>query len=325
MDIGKYIGKFLLKNKYCSLPGLGVFELKKSGASLHGNELEPPTYQISFSPIGSIDDTFASFIATHENVSISNASNNIKEFCKTVKEDIAKTGGFDIDHLGKLVNSNGKIAFRQSSDLDLSYTPISVPVAEPKPAPVSESTGSEYSYPPALSSYARKRKSAWLWPVLGLLLLGLLGGGGYFGYTYWKKKQAEAEPVSVETLSEPTLSFDTAQTALPDTLSTDSNTIVRDSMPTTTPPDSAATATAPAAPVATGALHQIVIMSSPTEAVAAARSKKLNSWGHQTQVVNRAGQFMVTISSSHPSNDTLKLVDSIRKVFNPGGNVFILK
>jgi nucleoid DNA-binding protein len=118
MDINKYIGKFLLKNKYCSLPGLGVFDLKKEGAqtNVSSETISAPVYKITFTPVGSIDDTFASFIATAENVSISNASNNIKEYCKNVKEELAKSGKYDIEFLGRFSLSNNKIIFHQSDD-----------------------------------------------------------------------------------------------------------------------------------------------------------------------------------------------------------------
>ena len=46
MEIGKYIGKFLIKNKYCSLSGLGVFELKKIPAYEQKGELNNPAHQV---------------------------------------------------------------------------------------------------------------------------------------------------------------------------------------------------------------------------------------------------------------------------------------
>lgn len=322
MDIGKYIGKFLLKNKYCSLPGLGVFELKKASASTNSSqtEIDHPSYIITFSPIGSIDDTFASFIASHENVSISNASNNIKEYCTNVKEEVQKSGSFDIEHLGKVTQVNGKLTFKQSSDLDLSYAPAPLPVIDLKPAGAVE-TPPDYSYPPAQSSYARKNKNAWMKPVMVIVTLALLAGIGYFGYEYWKNNEASEDnlpqepavypaPMVDSTSSRDSLlaPSDSLNTPSSDTLPSDSNQVVE-----------------PKPITGSGKLYTVVIMSTPVEAAAKTKAAKWANYGHSTNVVNRDGQFLVTLSTSHSSNDTTILIDSVRKFFNPKGQVYILK
>lgn len=323
MEIGKYIGKFLLKNKYCSLPGLGVFELKKASATYNASqsEIESPSYVISFSPIGSIDDTFASFIASHENVSISNASNNIKEFCKIVKEEVFKTGSFEIEHLGRVINVNGKLGFKQSSDLDLSYAPVPAPVAEIKTATTTEAP-IDYSYPPAPSSLARKKNKNGLKLALGGLAIVLLGGIGYFGYSYWQNHKE----VSMETpeMEAPALHFDT--TSAPQPVVNDSLTNATRSDSNTTPTNVDTAHSTPAvATVSPGKLYQVVLMATANEAAANARSKQLNNYGHQTQVVKRDSSFLVTINASHVSNDTTILVDSIRRVFSPKTKMYILR
>ncbi len=324
MEIGKYIGKFLLKNKYCSLSGLGVFELKKASAAFNaGNqEIENPAYIITFSPVGSIDDTFASFIASHENVSISNASNNIKEYCKSVKDQVAKTGLFEIENLGKLTSVNGKLAFKQSADLDLGYQPTPVPVIEVAKQ-VTESP-TDYSYPPARSSYARKNKNNWIKYFVAFLALALLVTGIYFGYMFMKNSQTVKpnEPVKE---TPPPIVPDSSQQIVVDTLS---NTPAIDSMVSNKPtiPDSPANAApAPLPPVNSGGARTLVIMKFANEAAANTKSNKLKSYGHNTAVVNSNGEFLLTLQASHPSNDTTILVDSIRRFFNPKGSVYILK
>lgn len=321
MEIGKYIGKFLLKNKYCSLSGLGVFELKKASATYNQSqtEIENPSYVISFSPIGSIDDTFASFIASHENVSISNASNNIKEFCKIVKEEVFKTGSFEIEHLGRVINVNGKLGFKQSSDLDLSYAPVPAPAAELKTNPVPE-TPIDYSYPPAPSSLARKKNKNGLKIGLAALAVLLLGGIGYFGYAYWQNHKEETTTESVP--ETPPVHYDTAQVATPPAIDTTMQTAMPDSNSTT---PTTVTDTARAVHVTPGKQFQVVVLATTNEAAANSRSKRLSGYGYQTQVVKRDSTFLVTVMASHSSNDTARLVDSVRRVLNPKVNMYILK
>jgi hypothetical protein len=295
--------------------------LKKASASYNASqhEIENPSYVISFSPVGSIDDTFASFIASHENVSISNASNNIKEFCKVVKEEVFKTGSFEIEHLGRVINVNGKLAFKQNSDLDLSYAPVPAPVSEIKTS--APETPIDYSYPPAPSSFARKKNKNGLKIALAALAALLLGGIGYFGYTYWQQnKSTSQEEMPAET---PQLHFDSTTVNTPDTPVV---TAPVDSVPAQqTPVVTDSNQATPAAPATPGKVYAVVVMTTQNEAAANARSKQLNNYGHQTQVVKRDSSFLVTVNASHSSNDTLKLVDSVRRVFNPKAKMFILK
>ena len=68
MDIAKYIGQYLLKNSFCYIHGLGNLEISKKPAFYDGKSLQAPTYEIVLSSGGSIDDNFANFIATNEQI-----------------------------------------------------------------------------------------------------------------------------------------------------------------------------------------------------------------------------------------------------------------
>jgi nucleoid DNA-binding protein len=314
MDINKYIGRFLIKNKYCSLPGLGVFDLKKENARVvaASDTIQPPVYKITFSPVGSIDDTFASFMASAENVSISNASNHIREYCKLVKEELAKTGKYDIEHLGRFSMSGNKIVFHQSDDLNLGAEPTPLPPLQEKPK-VAETaaTKPDYSYPPA----RRQAPLPLLKIGLGVALVILCIAAIYLGYDYYSNSlsntteiQLPPEPQIAETVvTQPDL--DTTS------VTTDTSTVVNDSLVSTTD-----IATPPP-----GNAYQIAILGFTQEAAAIAKSNKLKSYGNNTDVVARDGKFYVVIKASDPLNDTVKLVDSLRRFFNPKGTVFIVK
>lgn len=316
MEIGQYIGKFLVKNNYCSLSGLGVFELKKNTASVRSsdNTVTPPSHVISFTPVGSIDDSFASFIANRENVSISNASNNIKDYCIQAKQELQNTGHFTIEHLGKLVMSNNKVSFIQSSDLDLGYEPVAMPTAEIKTNTTTKTESGDkldFSYPP--SGVGNTTKSS---PVMKYVMLGGLGllllGGVYMAYDYYQKNKVDTEallnPPAAETNASTAPTEENAQVA---------NTDSTQNIATNT----ASTTTA----VSSGA-HLVAVFTFNNEAAATAKAKKLNNYGNKASVNRKdSTNFVVTLEATHAQGDTTLLVDSLRKFFNPKGNVYIWK
>ena len=321
MDIGKYIGKFLIKNKYCSLSGLGVFELKKIPAYELKNEMANPSHLVTFTPIGSIDDTFASFIASFENVSISNASNNIKEYCINAKEEISKTGKFEIENLGKLTSSNRKIVFQQNADLDLGFASAPITPIEIKPisAETQEKIKEDFSYPPANTTYLRAKQTNWLKIAIPVLAIAGIAIAGYFGYNYYKN--------NLDTKNEPTINAETPAVQI-DTIANTIDTTTAIQQADTTKKDTVTTTidtvAKPTQPTAIGKEFKVSVFSFDNEASATAKVNKLNGYGNKASVVNSNGQFIVTLLASNPSNDTLKIVDSLRRFFNPKGQVHIM-
>ncbi len=322
MDIGKYIGKFLIKNKYCSLSGLGVFELKKVPAYEQKGEIINPAHQVTFTPIGSIDDTFASFIASFENVSISNAANNIKEYCRNAKEEIEINGKFAIENLGNLSSSNGKLVFHQNADLNLGLSQVSITPIEIKPinSEPQEKVKEDFSYPPANTTYLRSKSKNWTKILFAIFITAAIGVAGYFGYSYFKT--ANNKPIETETTP---VQLDTtvSQTTTDTTSSLDNNSVQQDTTSTQSPTTSDTTAI-PAKPLAVGKEYKVQIFTFDDEAKAIAKVKKLSGYGNRASVINSNGQYVVAIVASNPQNDTTKLVDSLRLFFNPKGQVHII-
>lgn len=329
MDVSQYIGSFLLKNRYCSLPGLGVFDLKRTSASVSTAEgtVQPPTYTLSFNPVGSIDDTFASYIASKENVSIANASNHIRDFCTEVKEQLAKTGQFEVPQLGRFENKMGRIGFVQSKDLNLGMEPVPAVFTEIKVAPLpTEERKLDYSYAPARSTYrGRKSNSSYLKiliPVAAVLLIAVIS---YFAYTAYQENKAlqvnTSDSTNQQVVTPPTTEIvnDTTQSQnKPDSLLANSDTMAVRQADTTT-----AAATPPPPP--SGQQYRVVVFTTTDQATANAKSQKWARYGNLANVISMNGSYAVTIDASHPLNDTTKLVDSLRRFFNPKGPVYILK
>ena len=317
MDINKYAVKFLVRNKYCSLPGLGVFELKREAASVQSGQekVSPPRMSIRFNPVGSIDDTFASFVASSENVSISNASNHIREYCKTVKETLAAQGRYEMEALGTFVLDGQLLRFEQAPQLDLGAEPAPLPPLVEKLR--SADSKPDYSYLPSRKPNERKVLKIMI-PVLSI---GLLATAAYFGYDYYRKNnlpdELPAPPVITDTLKKKA-----------DTIATQPHT---DSLHTPSA-DSASLKTTDSTHAAsqtgtsTGSAWDVAVLSYQTESAAGSKADKLKRYGNDASVQNRNGMYYVAIHVNNISaQDTTRLVDSLRKFFNPKGPVFILK
>ena len=72
-------------------------------------------------------------------------------------------------------------------------------------------------------------------------------------------------------------------------------------------------------------LYKIAVFSTTVQATADAKAKKWKNYGNLTDVQQMGDQVVVTMIASHPTNDTTLLIDSLRRFFNPKGNVYILK
>ncbi len=304
MDIVKYIGQFLSKNYYCSLPGLGVFELNKKPAGIRNGDsssVNPPTFQVSFKPVGSIDDSFASFCASQENVSISNASNNIKQYCIEVKQALQEHGHYDMSPLGKFVFKNNVIEFEYSGQLD--FASHSVPLPELK---VKTDAGAklDFNYPP---SHRRSETGSNAIKYIGVIvLIAVLLSLVYFIFDYYRNNSSVDTPIVSES-----------------TTPVENNSSVG---VVTTDSAGSSMSVAPSVSTATPGAWLVVINEYSTQAAADAKAKKLSSYGNVSKVIPTAdNRFLVALEAMHPSNDTTALVDSLRRFFNPKGKLYIYK
>src|SRR5690606_10255444 len=132
-DVAKYIGLFLLKNKFAYVHGLGNLEIKKKPAAYEGEALTGSVYEIELTPMGSIDDNLANFIATNEQISISKASNALRDFSTEAREKLEQGETVSIPSIGIFAEENGKIVFITDPHFQFNPTPIpSIRVARKK-------------------------------------------------------------------------------------------------------------------------------------------------------------------------------------------------
>src|ERR1043165_5876789 len=186
MDVAKYIGLYLLKNHFCYIHGLGNLELRKKPAVHDGQHLQAPQYEVQLTPTGSIDDSLANFMATHEQTSISKAANALRDFSIQARADLQAGKEVPIPSLGKFVEDNGIIRF--VTDPHLQYTPPSIPAL--RTAKRVDEAPSFKATDPAEDSYSSSGSFNWGKVALWVLILGAAAAIIYFGIRYVNKEEA---------------------------------------------------------------------------------------------------------------------------------------
>jgi len=199
MDVAKYIGLFLLKNNSCYIHGLGNIELRRKPATYDGRNLLSAIYDIVVVPTNTVDDALSNFIATNEQISISKATNALKEFTEAAKAYLAEGKEVVIPSLGSFAQVNEKLHFVTTSLLQHQYAGIPAEKTtakrtdEKRPIPQAayqhaEANTSNYtftppvqheslSYPQQEEQEEKKRGIVWWRLLLFILILAALIGG----------------------------------------------------------------------------------------------------------------------------------------------------
>lgn len=326
MDIAKYVGLFLLKNEYCYLPGIGSLQIIKRTATFNKETLntEAPGYEVVFvKGSGSIDDTFANFIANNERISIAQAANHLKDFCAYSKAELVEGRDILIHGVGKFVGKNNgtEIFFETDPGLriqgkQIPYFKISNAVVEKKNeekiATIIEQTN--FKQPKADEEIVIKPAQV-NWGKIAILSAIILAVLGFVAYFIASRDESAPVPEVVEQVQEAPIEDTEEGTPAPiDTLTTDATTAA----PTTPAPTTVANTT--------GAL-QVVINSYNNQERADSRAKKLSSYGHDAAVVtvpNDSLSYKVIVNIATPNPDKQVTVDSLKRLLNPNGNVYAL-
>ena len=298
MDIAKYIGLFLLKNNFCYLHGLGNLELKKKPASYDGDALHAPEYDVVLTPGGSIDDTLANFIATHEQTSISKAANALREFSTATRAELAAGKEIELPGIGKFTEQGGGVRFVANPHLQ--HVPPPVPMLRMSKR-LEEAP--DFRRDPIDASSADSGSIAWgRIALLGILAAAIIVGV-IFGIRYFNA----SAPVPIVK--------DTAvvRPAIPPnvvTVPVDTVSIAR--------PDTAYNMSVPV--VSAGDGYQVVLNTYPTRNAANKRMATLNGNGNDVTLIARdsATYFVVMHIAATPA-DTTHMLDSLRRFFNPKG------
>lgn len=292
MDIAKYIGLYLLKNKFCYVHGLGNMELKKIPATHDGNALQAPSYIVEVTPGGSIDDNLANFIATNEQISISKAANTLREFSIQARKDMAEGKDVAIPNIGVFTEQKGKVTFITYDNFK--HTPASIPTI--KNSKQLDEQNIKLSHKPAYPPPAKADSINWSMVILVVVLILILGGAGYFIYHYTSQSNTEVVTTEPE--------IDTVVAALPlpepDTMASQIDTVN-----TTIAMDSTINYD-----------FKMVIGNYKTRERADKRSNSLTLNGNKVEVVMKdSTSYLVLMPISCRTVDTTHVKDSLRRMF----------
>lgn len=311
MDIAKYIGLFLVKYQYCNLPNLGDFAVTKKAASYSDGQVKAPEYEVKFSFSGGlIDDAFPNFIATNERTSIANAANAVKDFCTQTKLTLAEGGTVLIPGFGKFVQTNGKNDFIPDQNIHVE-TP-GIPIFKINTAATRSSMEGEtiaelhekmQLREPSLQDdiVIKPPKVNWSKVIILLLIVGVvlaLVGGAIW---YMNNNKEQADTVAPVTNEAPQATAPAANTPSPDT--------------------------AAQAPVTSGApgSYTFAILTFKDKESAERKEKQLKGFGHDVALKPVSDSNIILTITLPAVNDTLATKDSLRRFFNPRGEVSIVK
>ena len=285
MDIASYIGQFLLRNKYCYLHGIGSLKLNKLPKSDAGSY----AYHVQLLPGGSIDDLFANFVATSEQVSISKAANAIREYNTEIRSLLDAQQKVIIPTIGYLVKVDNHYTF--VTDDNFSYQPSVNPALKFVNAkPIKEATTSDE----VIEEAPQKAIINWSKIILFIALLIVVGIAIYFIATQSKNISAtQDEPIANTTTEIVAPALDTA-VLQPDTLITNTE-------------------------------YKFLIKTYATLGAAVKRYQQLLSYGNKVGLqTSDSISYQLYISMPASALDTIQAKDSLRVIFNPKGTISII-
>lgn len=298
MDIAKYIGLYLLKNNFCYLHGLGNLEIKRKPAVYEGEALHAPEYEVTLTPGGSIDDALANFIATHEQTSISKAANALRDFSIATRAELAAGKEVEIPGIGKFEETNGIIRFIASQQIQ--HVPPPVPIIR-----MAKRTEEQPDFRRDAGEEKKSSEIAWGKIALLALLALIIVAAGVFAYRYFSNMPADESTTQDSVRTQPVIEPSIA-TLPADTLRTGD------------------TAVTPAPLTANGS-YTVVLNSYSTRAAAERRASFLSRNGNEVDLLAQdSSNFLVVMHMPQGTADTTRMLDSLRRFFNPKG-VYILR
>ena len=323
MDIAKYVGLFLIKNEYCFLPGIGSLQVikKKSVYNKESEQVSGPAYDVVFDQrYGSIDDSFANFIANNERISIAHAANHLKDFCAEAKQELKDGKEVIVPAIGKFISAaNGTIQFIADPNLNIQgrtipYFKNNTVTESKREEPITQIIeNTSFREPKGDEEIVLKAPQVnWgkIVMLIGIVLVIL--AAGIFLFWYMNNNKDDKAPAATPPATE-------EQTTTPPV----ADTPAAQPAPAQQQPAAAAPAVNADGTISyTVALHQY-----PTRERAESRVAKLKSYGNSSValVAKDSSNYYVTISVASLPADTTRTVDSLKKLFNPSGKVEILK
>jgi nucleoid DNA-binding protein len=175
------IADYLLENKQCFIPSLGILGIKKSTALYNFSEqtMEAPKPSIFFEEKEIENDSLAKFIAAKKNISIADADNLIADFSASVNF-LLENEKMDLNGLGCFCKkANGKLEF-EPANLNAAFFPTvqAVKVVHPNATHVMKVGDTETDTATMTEYFAEEtpvKEKWWVWAaVFSVLSIGAL-------------------------------------------------------------------------------------------------------------------------------------------------------
>lgn len=310
MDIAKYVGLFLIKNEYCYMPGIGSFQIEKKPAVYNAEtkELNAPEYEITFQKTaGSIDDSFANFIATNERISIAHASNYFKDYCARIKTEIMEGEEVIIPGIGKLFSKDKHlIQFEKDPQLQIHGKAIPFFKVSPEAEKKEEQTISNIFEQTSIKQPAADEEIVMQapqvnWTKIILLIISILAIIGlviYFIMSSQTKNKEKAQNQEVEPIETQDAYVETAAEFTDDEAAT-------------------------VEPTTNSGTYLVLINSYPTQERAERRVAQLTSYGHSVSLNSKDSSQFNVVMTMPAGVDTTHYLDSLSRLF--GSKMHILK
>lgn len=175
------IADYLLENKQCFIPSLGILSLKKTSASFNFKEqiMTAPILTISFEEKEIENDSLTKFIAAKKNITNADADNLIADFSASVNF-LSENDEIEIKGFGNFCKkANGKVGF-ESTVLDTAFSPIvqAVKVVHPNAThnmTVGDTETDSATMTEFLAENTTVKEKWWLWAaIFSVLSIGAL-------------------------------------------------------------------------------------------------------------------------------------------------------
>lgn len=307
MDIAKYTGLFLVKNEYCYLPGIGSLQIIKKPAKYdkEAGNMMPPEYTVVYEQgYGSIDDSFANFIANNERISIAHASNYLKDYCHDMKQRLQEGEEVVIPAIGKFkMDAQQVIGFETDPHLNVKGKTIpifknSATVEQKKEDALTKIIENTEIREPKGDEEIIIKPPTINWSkiiVLILVIVGLIAALVYFITNLSKSKSQETTEVTPAVQQQAhTIDEETNKGLSQESVATKSDS------------------------------YMVAIKEYQHYEDAARRMNQLNTYGNHTLVWTEDSSVFYVVISLPNSKDKQKAVDSLRIFFNPEGNVRVV-
>jgi nucleoid DNA-binding protein len=115
------ITSYLIQAKECNLPGIGSFKIitKPASVDVANKKMFPPADEIIFSErTDKISDDLITYIAHKKNIDSTASKEEIKSWCKSIKEKIASGEEISFNSIGSIQkDADGKVFFTRQQYL----------------------------------------------------------------------------------------------------------------------------------------------------------------------------------------------------------------